>query len=201
MEIAGVILAGGQNRRMHGQMKALLPIGEEMIIERQVREMKRICQQVILVTQQPEVFPAWVKREVQVIGDEIAGCGPLSGMDAAFAVAATPYVWVVACDMPYLSAVVAAALKQELERLRKEAAIPRLQGKDHPLHGVYRVDTGERIRELLLRKQYRVKELLQQLSCAYVEERFFAEQDLSTRCVININTREEYEAFVKQGAS
>ena len=51
--LTGVILAGGQNKRMDGQNKALLSFSNERLIERQIRIMQESCEEIIVVTNDP----------------------------------------------------------------------------------------------------------------------------------------------------
>lgn len=54
--LTGAILAGGQSRRMGGRHKGLLPFVNESIVERQIRTMKQLCAEVILVTNDPRSY-------------------------------------------------------------------------------------------------------------------------------------------------
>ena len=51
--LTGAILAGGDNRRMNGEAKALLTFGAEKLIQRQIRQMREICSEMIVVTNHP----------------------------------------------------------------------------------------------------------------------------------------------------
>src|SRR5699024_477937 len=135
--LTGVILAGGENRRMNGKMKSFLPFGEQSLLERQLSRMKTVCEQSLIVTRQPSLF-SHIKADdgIDILTDE-RGAGPLAGIEAAFSHVKTGDLWVVACDMPYISPEAA----RMLHRIRKQgdwdAAIPVIRGRIQPLHGIY----------------------------------------------------------------
>src|SRR5439155_16087595 len=73
---------------------------------------------------------------VRVIPDIVPGSGPLGGLHAALTAAHGDAVFVVACDMPYVTA----ALVEYLFSLAGDAQIvvPRTERGYHPLCAVYR---------------------------------------------------------------
>lgn len=190
--LTGIILAGGQNRRMGGQHKALLTFNGEPLISRQVRLMKSVCSELIVVTNDPKRFLPVVDRSVRIITDFYPGKGPLSGMHAAFSLAKHKLAWVVGCDMPFVSAAAALQLVEEIERSCIDAAVPCLEGRLHPLHAVYRTSCAASIAELLDAETYRVTELLSRIRCKPIDENAFAERGIEQNFAVNTNTPEEF---------
>jgi molybdopterin-guanine dinucleotide biosynthesis protein A len=190
--VTGVILAGGENKRMGGKIKALLMFAGKRIVERQIREMKQICDDIIVVTNTPEPFLPILDKSVRVITDQIPGKGPMSGMLAAFSAAGTPEVWVVGSDMPHISA---RAAQLMLNKRRKEccdAVIPVLEGKMHPLHGIYHRNCADVVSEHLSSGQHRLMGMIDRLNWAETDADFFLEAGIDLRFVSNLNTPEEY---------
>ena len=100
--VTGVILAGGQARRMGGIDKGLVKINGVAMCK------------IVIDLLQPQVFEVLVNanrnleiyREfgVRVVQDEITGyLGPLAGLATAMNTAATPWVATVPCDGPFLN--------------------------------------------------------------------------------------------------
>src|SRR5690554_207625 len=110
--LTGVILAGGQNSRMNGYNKALLSFSNETLIERQLRIMDSICTEIIIVTHTPSSIQPFAGHLAHLIPDDIVGKGPLSGMHAALSHTTYDDLWIVECDMPFISA---EAAKLQLE--------------------------------------------------------------------------------------
>src|SRR5512135_1170874 len=97
--VAGVILAGGRNRRMGGNDKALLTVEGQTVFARTLTVLRACFPQVLVVSNRPEKYTSF---DVQVTSDEFVGQGPLAGIHAALGLVRSPYVFVVACDMPFL---------------------------------------------------------------------------------------------------
>lgn len=195
--ITGAILAGGQNRRMEGKMKALLPFSGELLIERQIAQMQKICEEIIVVTNQPNLFLPVLDRSIRIITDYFPSKGPLSGMHAALSLARNPDVWIVGCDMPFLSAEAAQSLLDLKKSIHCDAAVPVIDGRTHPLHGVYSKNCADAISALLLSGEYRVMEMLRMIYWQEASESHFLDQGIDLRFVTNVNNPDEYETALK----
>ncbi|NRF95452.1 molybdenum cofactor guanylyltransferase [Paenibacillus frigoriresistens] len=195
--ITGVILAGGLNRRMGGRLKALLPVQGQPLLLRQLEEMSSICKQVIVVTNEPEVLRPYLTSvsniDVQCINDQYVQKGPLSGIHAASQLASEQHMWIVGCDMPFISAEAAKAMAILCQEANLDAVIPVLDGRAHPLHGVYSKLVGSEAEVLLKQEQYRLMGLLDHMDWKPVENDFFERQNIPSHFATNVNTPEEYE--------
>src|SRR6185369_5471024 len=131
-DVTAVILAGGQSSRM-GSNKALLPYRGGRFIEAIHRQLLELFPQVLLVTNNPEQYEFLNCRKV---ADCFPGMGALAGLHAGLHHATTPYIFAVACDMPYLNS----ALIRRLAALRHDADVIIPQGENglEPLHAIYR---------------------------------------------------------------
>jgi molybdopterin-guanine dinucleotide biosynthesis protein A len=146
--VTGAILAGGPNNGMSGALKALLPINGEPLITRQIREMRKLCGEIIVITNTPRAFFQVLDHQVRLITDYFPDCGPLGGMHAALHLARNPLVWVVGSDMPFASAEAARRLL-ESQTLLSQAVIPITQNQPFPLHGIYDKRNAEVAAKLL----------------------------------------------------
>lgn len=199
--LTGVILAGGENRRMNGKLKALLKLDGETILERQLKEMATICDEIIVNTNRQALLQGIARRYgARIVADEIPGKGPLGGMYSAFRVAAGNEAWVVGCDMPFVSARAAKTMLECKNRTKAEAAVPFLHGRWHPLFAIYDAHSVDVLEQCLKTEDYRVRRYLDKLQvCALKESNFQGEVDFVT----NINTPAEYESLLwhKRGES
>ncbi|MDQ1909913.1 molybdenum cofactor guanylyltransferase [Paenibacillus sp. GD4] len=193
--MSGLILAGGRNRGTNGEHKAFLVLDNMTFVERQIREMKKICKEIIIVTNDPIPFLRKVDRGVRIITDYFPGKGPLSGMHAGLTLAQHPNVWVVGCDMPYISAK-AAELLIERKQDGFEAVIPWVNHSAYPLHGVYDRSCAAAIGQLLEKDEVAVSALLKQLFWCELQQSAFEEKGIDTRFVAAIKTTEEYEKLL-----
>lgn len=190
--LTGAILAGGQNKRMGGRKKALLPFGDTPLIQYQMNEMQKICDEIIVVTNEPRHYLSILPKEVRIITDYLPGKGPMSGMHAALSLANYENIWVVACDMPFILSNAAQIMVAKREELACDAVIPVLGGQMHPLHGIYHRNCAELVSAFLHSGKYRLSEMIKLLYWMEAGDAFFKQNQLNPRCVLNLNTPEEY---------
>jgi molybdopterin-guanine dinucleotide biosynthesis protein A len=195
-QLTGVVLAGGANRRMGGQPKAHLELDGRKFIERQLDQMSTLCSEVLIIANEPELFAGQLQEPepaIRVIRDLQPGSGPLAGIQAAMAQAVTEELWVVACDMPFVSAAAAETLLELRRSGDRDAAVPLLSGQLQPLHAVYHRRSRSVIDELLECGRFKVMEWLNRLDYAAAEERIFTELGIPTGFAVNVNTPAELQ--------
>src|SRR5437764_7598096 len=100
MRVGGIILCGGQSKRM-GRPKAWLPFGGELMLPRVVRLLGEAVAPVVVVAAPGQDVPP-LPAGVRVVRDEREARGPLqglaAGLDALQGVADAAYV--SSCDVP-----------------------------------------------------------------------------------------------------
>lgn len=94
-DVTALILAGGKATRLGGVDKRELVVEGRTIFERQVDALAP-CVAEILVSS-PRVVAGF-----RCVADPVSGAGPLAGIAAGLAAATTPWLFVIACDMPYI---------------------------------------------------------------------------------------------------
>lgn len=193
---SAAILAGGRSRRFGGRDKAALRIGDRSILERQLRELTEVADEVLLVggrTKPPSGghTPAW--GQLRAIADRYPDCGPLGGLDAALAAATHDALVVVACDMPFVTAPLLAYLLQFAAEA--QAVVPRTERGCHPLCAVYDRSCRPVVAERIARRQLSMVGLLETLRVRTVErvelERFGSVDWL----LANVNTPADLQAI------
>lgn len=99
--VTGVILAGGQGRRLHGADKGLLEFAGKPLVE---HILLKLAPQVDRVMINANRNPArYARYGVPVVEDETTGhCGPLAGMVSALRRATTDCILTAPCDSPRL---------------------------------------------------------------------------------------------------
>ncbi len=123
-DITGVILAGGQGRRMGGVDKGLQYLNGRPLVQ---WVLERLAPQVhtvlISANQNPERYAEF---GCPVLPDVIPGfAGPLAGLQAALAHAATPLIATVPCDSPFLPVDLVERLHAALQARHADLAVPR----------------------------------------------------------------------------
>ena len=101
--VTGIVLAGGQSRRMHGIDKGLLLIDQQPMALRVINSLRHQTTKQLVVCQSRQ-RAHYAKLCDHVLTDQqFAGSGPLAGLLAARDHLTTPYFAVAACDLPQLS--------------------------------------------------------------------------------------------------
>ncbi|NIQ94207.1 MAG: molybdenum cofactor guanylyltransferase [Desulfuromonadales bacterium] len=181
-DVTGVILAGGRSRRMGGADKARLEVGGRRLVDRVADVLQRLFDRVLIAGDRPEL----VRPGLSCVPDVFPGSA-LGGLHTGLAAADTPYVFVAACDMPYIDAeVIRAVLRQ---RRCCDAVVPRTPLGVEPLFAAYSRSCLPAMEQMLRSGDYRIKNLFTQ-----VQTCFLAAEQLPgdwRRTLLNINTPDQ----------
>jgi molybdopterin-guanine dinucleotide biosynthesis protein A len=189
-DVTGVVLAGGQSRRM-GRDKALIELGGETLLVRAARVLATVTGEVLVVGRPPgEPGPVGAR----LVADVYPGLGPLGGIVTALRAMHTPLALVVACDMPLLQA----ALIRYLIGLASEyeAVVPRTEQGPEPLHAVYSAACLPAAEACLADGERAVSALLTRVRTRYVPRYESAPYDPSGLSFLNANTPEEWQRIL-----
>ena len=132
MKITGVIQAGGKSTRMGGQPKALMELGGRRIIDRVVEVMAAVTEDLLVVTNTPELYAS---LGIPMVPDVFPDGGSLGGIYSGLRAAAGGAAFTVACDMPFLMPAVAKLVIARAEEA--DVVIPRAGAQLEPLHACY----------------------------------------------------------------
>ncbi len=154
MTIAGVLLAGGQSRRMGGGDKALRLLGGETILARVIARLRpQVARLVLNANGDPARFAGF---GLPVVADSVEGfAGPLAGILAGldWAAANAPgceLVLSAATDAPFLPADLAARLAAGMAAAGADLACAASRGQPHPVIGLWPVRLREELRHALV---------------------------------------------------
>jgi len=196
--LSGVLLAGGENRGMNGANRALLKLGEETFLQRQLKELSECCSDITIVTNDPASLLRIVDRSIRIITDYFPGGGPLSGMHAGLALARQDHVWVVGSHMPYLSADAAVLMLEDKQRTGCDAVIPQTGSVDDLLHAIYDKRCSETVRQLLDAGRSQLSELLPLLTWQGLPEAYFQANGIRHRFVTGVHNVNDYNKLISQ---
>jgi molybdopterin-guanine dinucleotide biosynthesis protein A len=159
LSCGALILAGGRGRRI-GYDKKQLRLSEETVIDHLLALLQTEFSEVIVSSNTPFARPG-----VLVVGDTL-GAGPLAGIYSALCVAKSDYLYVTACDMPFISRACVVALKEAVAAGGGfDAAVTRrADGFLEPFNALYAKTCIDKIRSLLTDGQYKMGMLLESLN-------------------------------------
>ena len=138
-EVTGVVLAGGQGRRMGSVDKGLVELdGRALVVHVIERLAPQVGALVINANRNRERYAAFGHP---VVADAITGyAGPLAGLHAGLTAAATPYVATSPCDSPFLAADLVTRLARAFDEGPIDLAVARTFEQPHPVFSLVRRD-------------------------------------------------------------
>jgi molybdopterin-guanine dinucleotide biosynthesis protein A len=183
--VSGVVLAGGQSRRM-GHNKALLELEGRSLISRVLDRLGRLCDELIVSANDVDLY---AHLPVRIVPDVISGRGALSGIHAGLAAMRNERAVVVACDMPFLSLSLLRYMTVVAEDY--DVVVPRLDRYYEPLHAVYNTSCIGPIEQLVAESPQRVVALYERVRTREItwhDVRLYG----ADRSVFNVNTPQDW---------
>lgn len=181
-----IVLAGGKSRRM-GRDKAGLRLGGVALLDRVVRQVEGLFDEVLVSVSPGRAATAPGYRTVE---DAAPGQGPLAGILAGLKAARNDACAVLACDIPEIDL----GFLEKLLALSRgvDIAVPvSPAGHFEPLLAVYRKAVIPEIEALVAAGELSILPLYERCRTRRV-----ALKDASW--LRNLNTREDYEAYVRE---
>ena len=157
--VVGVLLAGGQARRMGGGDKCLRPLGGRPILEQVIaRAAPQVRALLLNANGDPERFAAF---GLPVAADLIEGfAGPLAGVLTGMAWTRAnrsecPWIATLATDTPFFPTDLIARLLAAVERDGAELACATSGGRAHPVFGLWPVRLADDLRAAMVEEKVR----------------------------------------------
>ncbi len=186
--ITGVVLAGGQGRRMGGVDKGLQELqGRPMsawVVERLAPQVDELL---INANRNAERYTEFGYR---VVADKIPDfAGPLAGLHAALSAASHPWVATAPCDSPFLPSDLVSRLGAAMRTADADLAVARTFDQPHPVFCLCKRDVLPHLTAYLQSGERKFDRWYATLKT--VEVPF----DDVASAFENINTREELQRF------
>jgi molybdopterin-guanine dinucleotide biosynthesis protein A len=189
--VTGVVLAGGQGRRMGSVDKGLVALdGRPMVAHVLERFAPQVDEVLINANRHVDDYAAFGHR---VIADAIGGfAGPLAGLHVALSHASHALIATVPCDSPFLPGDLVFRLRSALDAAGAQLAVARTFDQPHPVFALVRRDALPGLAAFLEGGGRKIDAWYAAL--AVVEVRFDDEADAFR----NINTADELSAAAKK---
>lgn len=186
----GVILAGGENRRMP-VTKAFIRINGMKIIERNVKIMESLFQEIYIVTNSPELY---VYLGIPLLGDVYPVRGPMTGIFTALLNVSQQWIFTSACDMPRINADLIRYMASEREGY--EAVVPRPLNRAEPLFTFYSKRLIPYMERAIHAGTTGLQDFLQSKKVKYIPSQELKKTDEGLQSFINLNTPEDVKSFL-----
>jgi molybdopterin-guanine dinucleotide biosynthesis protein A len=186
MRVTGVVQAGGQSTRMGGRPKALLELGGRRIIERVVDVLAAVTDEVIVVTNTPELYRF---LGLPMVPDVYPDHGSLGGIYSGLEAAAGEAAFTVACDMPFLHRDVARLVVDRA--FEGDVVIPRVGEQLETMHASYAKRCLPHIAGRLRARRLKIVGFFGDVRVVEIPEADVARHRDPALAFMNVNTPEE----------
>lgn len=189
-----VILAGGQSCRM-GFDKQDLQIKRENIMRKTIRELSQTFPDIVVVTNTPERYAG---MPVRLAKDRYRNCGPLAGLEVGLAESRSQYVFLRACDMPVYDDRYVRYMMEQLRINPVAVCTTEIHGNIEPFNSFYHQSLLADAQHQLKTGRKSFRALMDRHPMICISEDTVRRFDPDLSQFINLNTPEEYQAYVQQ---
>ncbi len=183
-ETCGLILAGGQGRRMGGVDKGLQPLQGKPLLQHVIERLSPQVDRLLINANQN--LERYAEFGCPVVPDRIGGfAGPLAGLDAGLNATDAPLMVTVPCDSPFLPHDLVERLATARSEIDADVAVARTGSQPHPVFALICTRVRCHLADFLSRGERKID--LWYASLRVVEVAFDDEAD----AFANINTRAE----------
>ena len=201
MIVGGIVLCGGKSTRM-GYPKALLPFGNETMLERTVRLLSGVVSPIVVVAAQDQELPKTLAAgDVIIVRDEQPERGPLEGLRAGLKAlrSQADAAYGTSCDAPLLAPAFVRRMIDELGAAQIAVPVEETDGRTfhHPLAAVYRCDVLPQVEALLAADRLRPTFLFDAVLTRRIPVEELRSSDPELHSLHNLNRYDDYLAALK----
>lgn len=162
--ITGIVLAGGQSRRI-GFNKAEAEVSGETMLNRMIEKLKELCPTILVSTGSMN----YQGISCTQIPDEFPQCGPLCGIYSVLKASASNLNLIVSCDIPLVSV---SLLKYIVSKAKESGAMITLPvdstGQQQLLCAVYNKNILPVLKQQIDANQLKMKSILDLVPIEYI---------------------------------
>ena len=195
MNRAGIILCGGKSERM-GTAKAMLPFGDELLVQRVVRIVSSAVSPLVVVASPGQSLPKF-PSETLLAYDRHVDQGPLEGFAVGLSALpqSTEAVFLTGCDTPFLTPLFIDRMLMLLDGY--VAAVPKQSGRYHPLSAAFSRTVLPQIQTLLGEGHRRMGFLLESIDAREVSPDEWRDVDSESESLRNLNNPDDYHRALR----
>ena len=191
--IEALILMGGQNKRMNGNHKAFLKFNDNSFLE-VILESLNDFTKVYLSVDDKNKFSY---LPYPLIEDLYPQIGPMGGIASALTQIDSPYLFITACDMPFITKEYVDYMIDTLNALPHEVDCLVLcdgEGFFYSLGAIYSKKMLPLLLDMINKGHYRLQQLIRQSNYYALP---LNDIPIKKEVLNNINTPEDYERAIK----
>lgn len=181
MKASGVILAGGKSSRMKYN-KAFAEIGGRPVIDIIINKFVKTFDETLIISNDPEEYTS---LGIPVYTDVYPRLGPISGIHAALYHAACDTVFVLGCDMPFMSMDLVSYMMEQLGD--HDTVIPEIDGYLQPISAAYRKTCIPVMQDCLEKELLKLVLVFKELDAVKLHEREMSRFGKVREMFFNVN--------------
>ena len=191
--ITGVVLAGGKSRRM-GIDKATLRVGSSYLIEFPLKVFSKLFDDILIITNSAllnTLKSIFNHDKIRILEDIHPNHGALGGIYTALCHSRTPYIFVSACDMPFLNKDFIKYMTQIGDKY--DVIIPKSPHGFETLHAIYKKTIIKIVESSLLKDQNKIIDFFPNINVYAIPPDKLKGFDQEGKMFSNINTQDEFK--------
>lgn len=199
---SGIVIAGGQSRRLGQDKRKLRLWGEDQptLLEYTISVLSPLCAEVIVVLNDPE---NWQHLPARLVTDQMPDTGVLGGLYSGLSSANHPYALVVGVDMPFLNADLLRAMlaiPRDYDALVPRSINPtktRNRLNAETLHAVYSRQYLDLLHDKLIQGTRSIADFLDAINVTFLESNVVRRYDPDGYAFLNINTPDDLAEILR----
>ena len=178
-----------------GRPKALLPFGQETMLQRVAGTLQEQLSPVVVVAAPGQDLPQ-LDPGILTVRDPTPGRGPVQGVAAGLeALDGVDSAFVCSCDLPLLTSNFVRSLS---ERASVDSIIvPEICGRMQPLCAVYPKRAHLALQQMIEDSCFRLTDVTERFPTTVIADEAFLEVDPELRCFTNVNSEETYKRALR----
>jgi molybdopterin-guanine dinucleotide biosynthesis protein A len=186
---SGVILAGGLGTRYSGINKAFLDMGGRRIIDILYGIFASLFHEIIIVTNNPTEY---LDFDAKIVTDIFPVRSSLTGIHTGLFYAAHPFIFVTACDSPFIRKELVELVLSRIEP-HISVVIPETSSGMEPLFAAYSKNCLPVMEQHIRKDRLKIQRMFNRLKVKKIAESALRSKDPELVSFFNINTPEDWE--------
>ncbi|EDQ97520.1 molybdenum cofactor guanylyltransferase [Intestinibacter bartlettii] len=195
LDIGALILMGGKNSRMNGNVKGLLKIKNSTFLEKIQETLNDFSSIYLSINDKfsKEQKQNFENMGFKIIEDIYKEIGPLGGIYSSLLNCKEEYLFITACDMPFITKNSIEVLCNKVDKNTDGVVFYDKNNKLYPLGAIYSKNVLPIIEEMIEKKYYKLSYLIEKSNFVKIN---IEKTDIPLKVLSNINTLQEYDLFI-----
>ena len=195
LEIGALSLMGGKTSRMTGTVKGLLKLNNMTCLEKIKETLDDFSSIYLSINDKfsKEQKQNFENMGFKIIEDIYKEIGPLGGIYSSLLNCKEEYLFITACDMPFITKNSIEVLCNKVDKNTDGVVFYDKNNKLYPLGAIYSKNVLPIIEEMIEKKYYKLSYLIEKSNFVKIN---IEKTDIPLKVLSNINTLQEYDLFI-----